>query len=112
MDRERQSPAQRGGRLVLFKATLLFIVSLAVFVSVMVFKLRVHNRILNIGYEISQENSGRRTLLQEKKQMEIEVQYLRSPERIRQIAQDQYAMKIPSSNQIIHMKSGKKKKKK
>jgi cell division protein FtsL len=108
---DREGKMRRGGRLVLFKAALLFIASLVVFVSVMVFKLKVHNRILDIGYEISQENSTRRTLAQEKKQMDLEVQYLRSPERIRQIAQDQYAMKIPGSSQIIHMKAGKKKKK-
>ncbi len=112
MDREQQGGARQGGRFVLLKATLLFIASLAVFVSVMVFKLNAHNRILDIGYLISQENSTRRTLLQDKKQMDLEVQYLRSPERIRKIAQDQYEMKIPSSSQIIHLKAGKKQKKK
>lgn len=89
----------------IIKSTLFFIASVVILVLVMVLKLHVQNRILDFGYKISQENSKKRALMQEKKQMDLEVQYLRSPARINEVVQSQFNMKTPGSDQIVHLRS-------
>jgi cell division protein FtsL len=94
----------RGRYGALVRSLLFFIVSVAVFILVMIFKLGVQNKILDIGYEISQENKAKRTLLQERKQLDLEIEYLKSPGRIEEMARLQYEMKVPAADQIIHLR--------
>jgi len=110
MESDRQAGPGRPARRGLARPLLFFLASLIVFILVMMLKLNIHNRILDVGYRISQENSTKRALLQEMKQMNLEVQYLRSPERINDLAQTQFSMRIPGSSQIIHLKTGRKSK--
>ncbi len=88
-----------------FKPILLFAAGIIVFIIVMTFKLHVQHRIIDIGYSMSQENNKKRTLLQEKKRMDLEIQYLKSPERLNDVAQNDFSMKIPAADQIMHLKS-------
>jgi cell division protein FtsL len=111
MDKEKDKDRAIRPTGSIVKSTLFFIASVVILVLVMVLKLHIQNRILDFGYKISQENSKKRALLQEKNQMELEVQYLRSPARINEVVQSQYNMKIPGSDQIVHLRSyGQKKK--
>jgi len=111
MDKRHAGERRGAGGGTLIKSALLFLASIIIFILVMVFKLNIHNNIIDIGYKISQENNSKRVLLQENKRMDLEIQYLRSPERINEIAKTTCSMRIPSSNQIIHLRTLKKKEK-
>jgi cell division protein FtsL len=111
MDKEIRPPAHRGPSGSVVKSMLFFIASVVLFVLVMVLKLHVQGRIFDLGYKICQASNIKRALLQEKKQMDLEVQYLRSPARINEVVQSQLDMKIPASDQIVHLRSFERKKK-
>jgi cell division protein FtsL len=111
MDKEIRPPAHRGPSGSIVKSMLFFIVSVVLFVLVMVLKLHVQGRIFDLGYKICQASNKKRALLQEKKQMDLEVQYLRSPARINEVVQSRLDMKIPASDQIVHLRSSERKKK-
>ena len=87
------------------KPILLFVAGIVVLIIVMAFKLHIQHRIIDIGYSISQENNRKRTLLQEEKRLDLEIQYLKSSERLNNVAQNDFSMKIPAADQIIHLKS-------
>jgi cell division protein FtsL len=103
MDKEIRPPAHRGPSGSIVKSMLFFIVSVVLFVLVMVLKLHVQGRIFDLGYKICQASNKKRALLQEK--------YLRSPARINEVVQSRLDMKIPASDQIVHLRSSERKKK-
>ncbi|MFH1436993.1 MAG: cell division protein FtsL [Pseudomonadota bacterium] len=100
-------PEGRGGKAAegVSKPILLFAAGIVVFIIVVAFKLHIQHRIIDIGYSMSQENNKKRTLLQEEKRLDLEIQYLRSPERLNEVAQNDFSMKIPAADQIMHLKS-------
>ncbi len=84
---------------------LFFIAGVAFFVVVMVVKLNARSQIFDLGYRISLASGQKRKLIQEKKRLEVEIQYLRSPAVAGEKIKNKLDMKIPSSNQIVRLRS-------
>ena len=87
----------------LFLSILFFITGLIIFVAVMILKLHVQGEIIELGYKLNNVENKKKGLIQEKKKLDIEIQYLKSPDRIDELAEG-FGMKIPNSERIIHLK--------
>ncbi|MEM6731027.1 MAG: hypothetical protein AAF658_05700 [Myxococcota bacterium] len=62
--------------------------SLAALLAAALFRVWVHQSVIEAGYAISEARSHARSLAKEKKELEVELSALRSPERLQSTADD------------------------
>jgi cell division protein FtsL len=60
--------------------------------------------VVNMGYDISEINRTRSTLVEKNKRLRVEFQRLKSPERIERIATEEMGLSYPTSAQIIRIR--------
>lgn len=81
---------------------IIFFLAVVMFISVSLFKLYVNQRILDIGYDISRANAVRTKLFQTRRRLELELQNLKNPDRIKEFAEAN-SMRMPASQQIVYI---------
>ncbi|MBI5599852.1 MAG: cell division protein FtsL [Deltaproteobacteria bacterium] len=60
--------------------------------------------VVNLGYEISRLNETRAQALETNKRFRLELMGLKSPGRLEKIAAEEFGLRYPSPEQIVHIK--------
>ncbi|MFQ5900013.1 MAG: cell division protein FtsL [Thermodesulfobacteriota bacterium] len=79
----------------------LVIVSIITVMAIVLFYVWSRLEIVNLGYNISKENSRKVELLKENKALRLELVNLKSPERIERIAREKSGLFYPLERQIV-----------
>ncbi len=80
------------------------ILTALLFVAVLLVYLWSRLMMVNIGYDISKVNLKREALIESNRRLSIELERLRSPERIEAIAIKEFDLIHPRKGQIINLK--------
>lgn len=96
-------PSRRGPVLALALAT-------AMGVSAAVAQVWTHQRVIELGYEISRETKERDQLQEQNRRLRIELEILKSPDRIGRIAANVYGMRPPEPEQMHRLRARARKK--
>lgn len=88
-----------------FKTRLVFrlIVLGAFMVGLSLFYIWSRVQIVQTGYEINEIKKQQRILLEEGKKFQMELSLLKSPERVKKVAENTHGMIMPSQNDIIEI---------
>lgn len=60
---------------------------------------------LRMGYLLSQASEAHRSLLEENRGLRVEVAALRSPERLKMLAEERYLLAAPRSEQVVRLEA-------
>jgi hypothetical protein len=81
-----------------------FLLSVAVLTGVFFFHLSVRDRIIQLGYTLSQENTQGRKLVRQRSELELERALMKNPEEIGKLAEEGFGMHIPDKEQLVRIR--------
>ena len=93
-----------GGRLVFGLKQVPFIMVICVVMLMSLFYVWPHIRMTELEYQVAEEMSVRRRLLEEREKLKIEYATLKSPQRIETLAKERLQMTYPERDQMIDLR--------
>jgi hypothetical protein len=84
-----------------------FLISVVALAGVVFFHLSVRNKVIQLGYTLSQENSHGRRLVRQRAELELERAIMKNPEEIGKQAEERFGMHIPDKEQLIKIRKAK-----
>lgn len=78
----------------------MFLLSILILFSVVLFYLWLRLEVVKLGYDISHANIVHLRLIEENKRLKLELSRLKSPERIERIAKEQLGLHYPSGSEV------------
>jgi len=95
MNRKRKKPPANR------KMTVIWLVCMAMFIVELFFYTWCRVQYTQVGYEITKANEGRRELITLQNNLKIELERLKSPERIAKIAEKYLGLTTPAPEQMV-----------
>lgn len=93
-----------GGRLVFGLKQVPFIMAICVVMLISLFYVWPHIRMTELEYQVAEEMSIRRRLLEESEKLKVEYAMLKSPQRIENLAKEKLQMTYPERDQMINLR--------
>ncbi len=83
------------------RMVIIWFIVMAVFITELLIYTWSRVQCVKVGYEISNENSKNRNLINLQNNLRVELARLKSPERLADIARNQLGLKTPTPEQMI-----------
>ena len=93
-----------GGRLAFGLKQVPFFMVICAVMLIPLFYVWPHIRMTELEYQVAEEMSVRRRLLEEREKLKIEYATLKSPQRIESLAKEKLQMTYPERDQMINLK--------
>ena len=94
--REKIEAILREARLLVF-----FLLAVAMLGGVAFMHLDFKQKVIELGYALSQENNKGRALVRQRRELELERAIMKNPEEMARKAGEQFGMHIPDKGQLV-----------
>ncbi len=94
--RDKLEKFVREARLLIF-----FLLAVVILGGVAFLHLSVRQKVIELGYSLSQENNKGRALVRQRRELELERAIMKNPEEIARKAGEQFDMHIPEKGQLV-----------